>query len=179
MCVRLRFMLEDDLSIPSMPGFVSRTWLTTMLRCAGVLDREVVVDINVMPVAGGNGFIGQTARSLFRGLRSAGVAGLARRNATRDAAFFIPHLKPNMRVTELWMWAGRHQRHSCGTGSARAGVGADIEDAQLDMGPGVQLGNKGGIITLLNHKGLEVARFVYGPAGKERGLDNCVLSGCF
>ncbi len=61
-CVSLRFMLEDDLSIPPTPESISPTWLTTMLRRAGVLDRAIVVDINVTPIAGDSGFVGQTAR---------------------------------------------------------------------------------------------------------------------
>ncbi|MDF0666294.1 MAG: DUF1679 domain-containing protein [Nitrospira sp.] len=55
-------MQEDDLSIPSTPESITTAWLTTMLRRAGVLDRAAVVGITVTPVAGGNGFVGQTAR---------------------------------------------------------------------------------------------------------------------
>ena len=61
-CVSLRLMPEDDLSIPSMPESISPTWLTTMLHRAGVLDRAAVVGIDVTPIAAGSGFVGQTAR---------------------------------------------------------------------------------------------------------------------
>jgi len=53
---------EGPLSIPSTPESISPIWLTTTLRRAGVLDRAAVVGITVTPVAGGSGFVGQTAR---------------------------------------------------------------------------------------------------------------------
>lgn len=61
-CVSFGLMPEDSLSIPSTPESITVTWLTTVLRRAGVLDRAAVVGIKVTPVAGGSGFVGQTAR---------------------------------------------------------------------------------------------------------------------
>jgi ubiquinone/menaquinone biosynthesis C-methylase UbiE len=62
------------------------------------------------------------------------LQGLARRSATRDAAFFVPHLKPHMHVLDC----------GCGPGGISVTlaervpqgrvVGIDVEDSQLDMG---------------------------------------------
>ena len=62
------------------------------------------------------------------------LEGLARRSATRDAAFFVPYLKPYMHVLD----------GGCGPGGISVTlaecvpqgrvVGIDVEDSQLDMG---------------------------------------------
>jgi SAM-dependent methyltransferase len=62
------------------------------------------------------------------------LAALAKRDASRKAAFFVPHLKPNMHVLDC----------GCGPGGISLGlarlvpqgrvVGVDVEDGQLDIG---------------------------------------------
>lgn len=62
------------------------------------------------------------------------LQGLARRSAARDAAFFVPHLKPDMQVLDC----------GCGPGGITVTlayfvpqgrvVGVDVEDSQLEMG---------------------------------------------
>ncbi len=55
-------MLNDPLSIPNTPDSIGTQWLTDVLRRAGLLHRATVETINVIPIAAGSGFVGQTAR---------------------------------------------------------------------------------------------------------------------
>lgn len=58
----LRLMAHDPLSIPPTPDSISTGWLTEVLHRAGLLHRATVEAIEVMPIAAGSGFVGQTAR---------------------------------------------------------------------------------------------------------------------
>lgn len=55
-------MAEYRISIQATPDAISPDWLTRALRHAGVLDRAVVVAVDVDPIAAGSGFVGQAAR---------------------------------------------------------------------------------------------------------------------
>ncbi|OQW30998.1 MAG: hypothetical protein A4E19_20755 [Nitrospira sp. SG-bin1] len=57
---------EQHVTIPASPDAISPDWLTLALRRAGVLHHANVVAVNVRPVAGGSGFVGQTARLQIR-----------------------------------------------------------------------------------------------------------------
>jgi ubiquinone/menaquinone biosynthesis C-methylase UbiE len=62
------------------------------------------------------------------------LQGLARRSAARDAAFFVPHLKPDMHVLDCGCGPGGITVTLAALVPQGRVVGIDIEDGQLDMG---------------------------------------------
>ncbi|MBX3329498.1 MAG: methyltransferase domain-containing protein [Nitrospira sp.] len=62
------------------------------------------------------------------------LKGLARREATRDAAFFVPHLTPAMHVLDCGCGPGGISVTLAALVPQGRVVGIDIEDRQLDMG---------------------------------------------
>jgi ubiquinone/menaquinone biosynthesis C-methylase UbiE len=62
------------------------------------------------------------------------LQGLARRSAARDAAFFVPYLKPAMHVLDCGCGPGGISVTLAALVPQGQVVGIDIEDGQLDMG---------------------------------------------
>lgn len=62
------------------------------------------------------------------------LQGLARRTAARDAAFFVPHLKPDMHVLDCGCGPGGISVTLAAQVPRGRVVGIDVEDGQLDMG---------------------------------------------
>lgn len=62
------------------------------------------------------------------------LLGLSRRTVTRDAAFFVPHLRPDMQVLDCGCGPGGISVTMAGLVPQGRVVGVDIEDGQLDMG---------------------------------------------
>lgn len=56
---------DDTVFIPATPNAITSDWLTLVLQRAGILNRAKVVAVEVQPVAGGSGFVGQTARLII------------------------------------------------------------------------------------------------------------------
>ncbi|MBH0201332.1 MAG: methyltransferase domain-containing protein [Nitrospira sp.] len=82
---------------------------------------------------------GRSARLEKHEVYSAGydpmvLQGLARRAATRDAAFFVPYLKPDMHVLDCGCGPGGISVTLAALVPQGRVVGVDIEDRQLDMG---------------------------------------------
>jgi ubiquinone/menaquinone biosynthesis C-methylase UbiE len=103
-----------------------------------MLDDHQFVDYLDELAAAGFGS-GRTAKLEKHEAYSAGydpmvLQGLARRTAARDAAFFVPHLKPDMHVLDCGCGPGGISVTLAALVPQGRVVGIDVEDGQLDMG---------------------------------------------
>lgn len=62
------------------------------------------------------------------------LRGLSRREATRDAAFFVPHLRPEMKILDCGCGPGGISLGLAALVPAGSVTGVDIEPGQLELG---------------------------------------------
>ena len=104
---------------------------------AALEDHQFVDYLDELPTSGSGS--GRTAGLEKHEAYSAGydplvLQGLARREATRDASFFVPHLTPTMQVLDCGCGPGGISVTLAALVPQGRVVGIDIEDRQLEMG---------------------------------------------